>query len=148
MKEQETFPWFETQIVIEGKKQCIKCKRFLPEECFSKRGGENYLRTECKECTKKLIKERKELRAKHEYPPEDYQCPICGRIAEECQGEGSKRASAWVIDHCHKTNTFRGWLCHKCNRGIGAFGDDTKLLQKVLEYLIYDGRTFTQIQKR
>ena len=143
MKEQETFPWFETQIAIEGKKQCIKCKRFLPEELFSKRGGENYLRTECRECNKKLVKERKELRAKHGSPPENYQCPLCGRTEEECKGEGSKRASAWVIDHCHKTNVFRGWLCHKCNRGLGAFGDDTRLLQKVLKYLIYNGRTLT-----
>lgn len=148
MTEQETFPWFSADVVSEGHRRCIKCKKVLRDESFSKRGGENYLRTECKECNRKLQKERQELRLKHGNPPEDHRCPICDRSEAECQGEGSKRASAWVVDHCHETKRFRGWLCHKCNRGIGAFSDDTNLLKKVLEYLIHDGRTFTQIQKR
>ncbi len=142
---QASFDWFIEEVAIEGHKQCIKCKRVLKNECFSKRGGENYLRTECKECNKRLAKERKELRLKHGEPPADYKCPICDRSQNECQGEGSKNASAWVVDHCHETKRFRGWLCHKCNRGIGAFSDDTNLLKKVLEYLIHDGRTFTQV---
>jgi hypothetical protein len=28
-----------------------------------------------------------------------------------------------VLDHCHITGIFRGWLCDLCNRGIGMLGD-------------------------
>ena len=49
-------------------------------------------------------------------------CPICGRPTE-------------VVDHDHSTNTVRGMLCHKCNRGIGFLNDDPALVQKALDYL-------------
>ena len=119
-------------------KTCSKCKQHLPTTNFSKRGGENYLRTECKDCNKYLSKRRKELRAKYGQPPEDYECPICGRTAPEVSGEGSKRAAPFVVDHCHATDVFRGWLCHKCNRGIGAFGDGVEGLQRAINYLRKD----------
>ena len=39
------------------------------------------------------------------------------------------------LDHDHKTNTFRGWLCHKCNLALGRFGDDLQGLQQAVFYL-------------
>lgn len=39
------------------------------------------------------------------------------------------------LDHCHATNAFRGWLCGKCNMGIGALGDTIEGLQRAIEYL-------------
>ena len=32
-------------------------------------------------------------------------------------------------------NKFRGWLCTRCNTGIGLFDDDTKLLQEAINYI-------------
>lgn len=93
------------------------------------------MRTECKDCNKYLSKRRKELRIKYGQPPEGYKCPICERAAPEVSGEGSKRAAPFVVDHCHTKDVFRGWLCHKCNRGIGAFGDGIEGLQKAINYL-------------
>lgn len=116
-------------------KTCNKCKKILPTSSFRKRGGEKYLRTECKECDKQLIKARQDLKKIYGTPPINYRCPICDRSEEECKGQGNKQIGAWVIDHCHKTNTFRGWLCHKCNRGLGAFNDDIAIICKAITYL-------------
>ncbi|MBG88427.1 MAG: hypothetical protein CMO80_16210, partial [Verrucomicrobiales bacterium] len=35
-------------------------------------------------------------------------------------------------------DVFRGWLCHKCNRGIGAFSDSVEGLQRAINYLRKD----------
>ena len=41
------------------------------------------------------------------------------------------------LDHTHDgANTFRGWLCADCNRGIGALGDDAQGVLAALSYLI------------
>ena len=39
------------------------------------------------------------------------------------------------VDHCHITNKVRGILCGSCNRGLGIFKDNTKLLTKAINYL-------------
>ena len=39
------------------------------------------------------------------------------------------------VDHCHKNLKVRGLLCHHCNRALGNFHDDIKILQKAIEYL-------------
>lgn len=54
-------------------------------------------------------------------------CEICGA------SETERRALS--VDHCHKTNMFRGILCDSCNRGLGYFKDNTKLLLKAADYL-------------
>ena len=41
----------------------------------------------------------------------------------------------FVIDHDHSTGKVRGWLCHNCNRGLGLFQDNIKLLEKAKSYL-------------
>lgn len=51
-------------------------------------------------------------------------CAIC-RAADE----------RLFVDHCHKTNRFRGLLCHTCNTGIGQLGDDPELLRAAANYL-------------
>jgi hypothetical protein len=40
-----------------------------------------------------------------------------------------------VLDHCHSTNKFRGWLCNNCNLGFGHFGDTIAGLEKAIAYL-------------
>ena len=40
-----------------------------------------------------------------------------------------------VEDHCHKTGAFRGWLCTRCNIGIGNLGDDLQGVQAAVRYL-------------
>lgn len=102
---------------------------------FSKSSGANYLRPECKECNNRLSKERKVLREKHGYPENGYICPICLRSEDQLIRSGGN-ASTWVVDHNHKTNEFRGFLCHGCNRAIGMLQDDINMLQRAIEYLL------------
>jgi hypothetical protein len=40
------------------------------------------------------------------------------------------------LDHCHISNTFRGWLCGHCNRALGLLGDDIKGVLNALNYLV------------
>ena len=53
-------------------------------------------------------------------------CECCG------SAQGEKGLS---LDHCHETGKFRGWLCHKCNTGIGMLGDSLGAVSKAVEYL-------------
>ena len=120
--------------ITEGK-VCSKCSRFLLLAKFSPHSGGNYLRPECRECNAELTKVRNELRAIHGMPPDGYCCPICNKSEEEVKGKGNTRNGSWVLDHCHDTHTFRGWLCHKCNRSLGGFDDNEGILQKAIAYL-------------
>jgi len=115
-------------------KVCNKCSIEKPVSHFSKCSGGNYLRPECRECNNELSKVRSILKTKYGNPPSGYLCPICNLSEDEVKGKGGK-AGAWVIDHCHTTDSFRGWLCHKCNRGIGNFDDDIQLMYNAIEYL-------------
>ena len=47
-----------------------------------------------------------------------------------------KRKTTMHTDHCHATGRVRGFLCSKCNNGLGFFDDNPGLLRKALEYLI------------
>lgn len=116
-------------------KRCNKCKQELPLTEFCKHSASNYLRPECKSCNNLLSKQRKELRKKHGPPPENHICPICTRSESEISSGGGNKSTRWVLDHNHETNKFRGWLCHNCNMGIGAFKDNQEILSKAIEYL-------------
>ena len=50
-------------------------------------------------------------------------CEVC---ATEC---------SLCYDHDHATGLFRGWLCARCNSGIGQFQDDPLRLEAAADYL-------------
>lgn len=57
-------------------------------------------------------------------------CELCGRPEAENQ-----QNRALNMDHCHATNTFRGFLCGQCNNGIARFSDNPELMRKAAEYV-------------
>ncbi len=58
--------------------------------------------------------------------PEPTHCECCGNLP------GNR---AMHLDHCHVTGAFRGWLCTKCNSGIGMLGDNSDGIEKASAYL-------------
>lgn len=110
----------------EGKetKRCTNCNKEQAVEnfpFFSTKGAGR--KNTCKSCNLKLYKVRKRLKAENPLPPYG-PCPICG-----------KHTKKWVLDHCHFTESFRGYICDRCNLGMGNFNDDVELLKKAIEYL-------------
>jgi len=123
-------------IKLEGDKgkTCTKCKEYLPVSFFPSSPDKLYkVRNECKKCTSKLQKEVEKLRNIYGMPDDDYICPICLRDKEEAAEGASKKS--WVLDHCHDTGTFRGWLCGKCNRDLGNFNNDIDTFKRAIIYL-------------
>lgn len=43
--------------------------------------------------------------------------------------------SKLVIDHCHTTNEFRGFICHACNKMLGFSKDNVSTLSNGIKYL-------------
>jgi hypothetical protein len=56
--------------------------------------------------------------------PKPKACEICG---------DDRRRLAF--DHCHKSGSFRGWICTGCNTVLGLVNDDTDRLRKLIIYL-------------
>ena len=112
-------------------KTCRKCGRDLPISCFSVRGEgkvKKRINIDCKECISKESKIVRDL--KKTAPPVPEVCDCCGKIPL-----GSNGKIKWCLDHNHQTNTFRGWLCERCNLGIGQLGDNIDGVQKAVKYL-------------
>ena len=118
---------------VEDGKVCIKCNVMQPHENFPIANSGNYRRTECASCTSKISKHLRMLRKQNPHPENGYKCPICNRGQENLTRAGKN--SPFVLDHCHDTGDYRGWLCDHCNRGLGAFGDDIERLKKAIDYL-------------
>ena len=129
------FGWKPDDPVEGDSKACSKCGVDKPLSAYSWHSGGSYLRTECKSCTNHMTRVRRDIRSQHGMPSVGYCCPICLRTAEEAAGSGGKSAGSWVVDHCHTTERFRGWLCHGCNRTLGCFSDDISMMNRAIAYL-------------
>lgn len=57
------------------------------------------------------------------------QCGVC-KICNQ-----HRDAQRLAVDHCHKTGKVRGLLCSRCNKALGAFGDNPDRLASAIAYL-------------
>ena len=113
---------------------CIKCGERQPISKYTVMKAGEIKRTcrSCKNGSKKIITQ---LKLENAYPDENYTCLICLQSLEELSKHNQIRLKTWVLDHCHDTNTFRGWVCHKCNTGLGGFRDDLTILKNAVKYM-------------
>jgi Recombination endonuclease VII len=82
------------------------------------------------------LKEYNELLVKQEN-----KCAICGTL------KAGNRQKYFCVDHNHETGEIRGLLCSTCNRAIGLFKDDKKILEKAIIYLDFYERYDFQEKK-
>lgn len=129
---------------ITGLKKCCRCKQDKPITCFHARlRNSDGLRSECKACTREAehtYRRRKpsqgylqKLKSKYGLSEDD----LLSMLAKQdgkcgiCDSDDVRL----VVDHSHVTQIVRGMLCHKCNAGLGMFGDSVSILANAIKYL-------------
>ena len=125
-----------------NKKSCSKCglKKYLylfngnssGSDTFD-RNGYRLRRPECSECSKKIAKGKNKAKKKAREMGIPYKAPE----GEKCaiSGELPKKGDGLIFDHCHETDTFRGYILNSKNRALGALGDNVEGLLVALNYL-------------
>ena len=69
-------------------------------------------------------------------PPKPDECDCCGITINELKRRGDNREyGGFQLDHDHETGTFRGWVDHLCNQGIGKLGDNLEGVCRAALYL-------------
>lgn len=111
-------------------KICTECKQALPVTEFflmrKNKAGIYYTIGRCKTCQRKTLEEARQLKIDYAEVKPNH-CMLCEVETDKLE-----------VDHCHDTGAMRGWICKKCNTGLGKFNDDTQLLIKAIEYLHKD----------
>ena len=123
----------------EATKTCIDCKQTLPLTEFGfmlNTNDKDYHHGRCKTCASE--KAKRTAIAKKMAPPRTDKCDCCG---VSFIGMNPKNIH---FDHCDETTTPRGWLCRKCNLGLGFLGDNIEGVKRGLAYLERHGRRLSE----
>lgn len=113
---------------------CLMPKRLNYYHIWRVNGGIRY-KPCCKRCTSMMERKRHIVRRCRKLKLPDSEilrlvmlsgvaCEICGTFIKQ-----------FHMDHCHRTNKFRGFLCSNCNTGIGLLNDDPIRLRLAVDYL-------------
>ena len=117
-----------------GLKRCVVCKESKPKNQFHFNNVKNSTRhSRCKSCCGRSDILIRSLRRDNPLP-ENHCCTICGVDAEGLSKRYNKKVT-FHLDHCHKTDRFRSYLCPTCNSGLGLFKDNTDIMHKAILYL-------------
>ena len=113
--------------------ECIQCNELKNQIHYTvnphlDRFGRKKIKNICRECelfNNKIVYELKKI-----HGPAPNECMLCESVIKS-----GKKAD---LDHNHKTNEYRGWLCHEHNLGLAKFQDDPFELIKGIKYLSKD----------
>jgi hypothetical protein len=131
-------------------KECSKCKQTKSYSAFSLKNGKP--RSSCKDCHNAYVREtwykknsdkqKASVKKWKQNNPEKVLASKYSKILNDINFsqkqkscEICKEVCNTVLDHCHNKNLFRGWLCHRCNTGLGLFRDNPKFLESASLYL-------------
>ncbi len=135
----DLFGYEKKDIEVKDTLVCIKCKTTQPIDQFYSidygKGKAPEIKRTCRTCVRGQMTLVYQLKKENPYPKEDYKCPICDRGIEEIGMYNQRKLQKWVLDHDHDKGTFRGWVCHHCNVGLGAFRDNLTRLKKAVIYM-------------
>lgn len=134
-----------SRTAIEGNRGCSECNKLrqrrgrTTEQRVRRRNKYalnrehiNTVRKEYEARNKPRIKARQRRHARLPEPtrPEPTLCESCGNPPGKM---------GLHLDHCHTTGAFRGWLCGRCNLGIGNLGDSLPGVLRAAAYLQRNG---------
>lgn len=112
-------PCIQPEQHTRDKEGCVECRRATKKRWYEN----NYERSRAYA----KVYQRRILGLPEPTRPDPGICEICG-------GK-NKTERAMALDHDHVTGEFRGWLCYRCNVGIGNLGDSIVGLERALAYL-------------
>lgn len=120
---------------VECSKACSK-KRWAGYEYWSRQRKEKY-------ATEEGRRDRRERNLRDNYgltvAQYDEMVESQSGVCAICSGPPTQRAheheQRFSVDHDHATGKVRALLCHKCNVGLGSFGDDVGRLLAAIAYL-------------
>lgn len=135
--------------VIDGIKQCTKCKIFFPVNNFYCNYKKEIVHAHCKDChrirrnlpevKRRDVEVRTATRIKRVYNMTitEYNelFAIQGGRCAICNKPEMKKKGNLCIDHCHTTTKNRSLLCRSCNLALGNMKDSPELLRKAAEYI-------------
>ena len=85
--------------------------------------GSRTSKSDCKPCHNRLWRIRHKLKKAHPAPVAGTPCACCGAVRR------------LHMDHCHRTDRFRGYVCSHCNTMIGLAGESRTGLENGIWYL-------------
>jgi hypothetical protein len=118
-----------------SEKVCNTCKKLKPLTSYSRAAGGNHVRPDCKDCSNHAQRVRETLKRQIPYPDEKHMCPVCNKREGEVKWKTQKNRRVWCLDHDHKTDKFRGWICFRCNIAVGQVKDCSDTAYRLYEYL-------------
>ena len=122
---------------------CTKCKEYkLWSEFAPRKEVPSRHMSACRSCRRQQYgPKQRDTHIQKEYgiTTEDYnalldkQNGVCGICYTDNPGRADHH---FCIDHNHETGEVRGLLCVSCNRALGLFQDDSKIIQRASQYLL------------
>lgn len=120
-----------------GQRQCLNCKKWLPEESYVSSTASDGLSVNCKDCRVGYRLRRYSITTREFNQILEDQGGVCAI----CKGSSGKRN--FHVDHDHSCcpagescgKCIRGLLCSRCNTALGLLKDEEKLLRAAIDYL-------------